>query len=1156
VAADGSATNQRGTFEVLNPGSEFTLTGGDFTIRRGTNSNSVPSLRLDPTVYDLTGSTVTIGDASTNSPATPFGIRSTIPFNNLTIDDSSDDLPTVQLISNDLIVQNNFSITNGAVFNSNGFDVTIQGDFINGAGSTYTNNNANTILEGTSTLSGAGTFTIHDLTKIGDNTTSTVGVDITVSNDLFVTNGTLDLGPNDLDLKRDATIQDTITVSGTSGGIVFSGLGDQNIFGKTNTSIPIGALTINNGAEVEVEQGNGYNFAITDTLRMEGGVFDIGGSLLTIGQQAGIKEVSTFSATNSIQTNSSFTDNGVLKIFNGTEDDFFFPVGETKYTPVAISINSNSLLAGDSILIRPANEFHPSILSDDETMEAGMPTGDPALTDTTNVLNYYWIVLANDVTDFTGSITFNFLGEDAGIDNDFDDNGFDETSYDTTYYAPARLIKSSLLWDKAYGTDDYDGASEQMTFTFSSAQTDEQLSGDYTAGIYRDPNNSDEEIKGSIPDAVPTYIFTPIGGELGDYTVANNWTPVGTSPVPTDGVGPVGALITINAGDTLDLNRTGIRLLTTVISSGAVLRVNGNVINRLGGIEGTGTIILEDAGDLPAGFYSDFFTCDGGALVYDGTTDYSVLGGIPQIRRVDFSGSGTRIFPNNSLEVCDTLSVNGPTISFNQGNSLDIEDRFELNSGIFGISNSSDMLVRGDFVVNGGTFTGNSTADIELRDSLIYRGGSLDFNQAPVSLTGSATQYIEGDVTFQRLIVNNTGGGIDIRDDGDNDVIITTAITFTDGIVRTGDGDTLVLNANATYSDVSNASFVRGPVKKLDITAGSNYTFPVGDVDATKAPNGVYSPVRIVGVGTGGQDWYAQFFFGSQQDNTLFDATDPGSGQNSLTGIFDLSWKVASTGANTSKVELYYQSNYGNYSDNNDLRVALWDRPDQEYKNQGGIVVGSNSSGVVISENTIHFSENDLALGSAPEDTTPLPVEMLYFTGVDDKGAVDLDWATATEINNEYFEVQRSQDGKDWEVIGVVMGAGTTVEEQVYDFTDFKPYVGNSYYRLRQVDYDGQFAFTDIILVNVRLEPISFNVYPNPVRDVFTVDIKGINANEETPYTIISLQGAYVGQGVLRADEAGRISEQLSLNYGQPAGIYILRVESSQRVLRFNLIKK
>ncbi|MEQ9300217.1 MAG: hypothetical protein RIF33_16715 [Cyclobacteriaceae bacterium] len=86
-------------------------------------------------------------------------------------------------------------------------------------------------------------------------------------------------------------------------------------------------------------------------------------------------------------------------------------------------------------------------------------------------------------------------------------------------------------------------------------------------------------------------------------------------------------------------------------------------------------------------------------------------------------------------------------------------------------------------------------------------------------------------------------------------------------------------------------------------------------------------------------------------------------------------------------------------------------------------------------------------------------------------------------------------------MIGVVTGAGITVEEQVYDFSDFKPYVGNSYYRLRQVDYDGQFAFTEIVLVNVRLEPITFNVYPNPVRDVFTLDIKGISANEEANYS-------------------------------------------------------
>jgi hypothetical protein len=82
---------------------------------------------------------------------------------------------------------------------------------------------------------------------------------------------------------------------------------------------------------------------------------------------------------------------------------------------------------------------------------------------------------------------------------------------------------------------------------------------------------------------------------------------------------------------------------------------------------------------------------------------------------------------------------------------------------------------------------------------------------------------------------------------------------------------------------------------------------------------------------------------------------------------------------------------------------------------------------------------------------------LLYFYGKKAENGVLLSWETATEINNDYFDVEWSMDGISFEKIGQVQGAGTTAEIQLHEFLHKKPVNGNNYYRLKQVDFDEKF---------------------------------------------------------------------------------------------------
>ena len=115
-------------------------------------------------------------------------------------------------------------------------------------------------------------------------------------------------------------------------------------------------------------------------------------------------------------------------------------------------------------------------------------------------------------------------------------------------------------------------------------------------------------------------------------------------------------------------------------------------------------------------------------------------------------------------------------------------------------------------------------------------------------------------------------------------------------------------------------------------------------------------------------------------------------------------------------------------------------------------------------------------------DLTIVPVELTSFVGSSADGNILLNWATATETNNSGFEIQRAADRINFSNIAFVPGFGTTTERRNYSYTDNSASSGTYYYRLKQIDYNGAFAYSDIIEVQVTA-PIKFALnqnYPNP----------------------------------------------------------------------------
>jgi len=159
-----------------------------------------------------------------------------------------------------------------------------------------------------------------------------------------------------------------------------------------------------------------------------------------------------------------------------------------------------------------------------------------------------------------------------------------------------------------------------------------------------------------------------------------------------------------------------------------------------------------------------------------------------------------------------------------------------------------------------------------------------------------------------------------------------------------------------------------------------------------------------------------------------------------------------------------------------------------------------------------YFGGNGSGSAVAELSNQPLPVELRYFEALKVASHVSLSWATATELNNDHFKVERSLDGIRFTVIGTVAAQDQSQLVKTYQLTDFDPLEGINYYRLIQVDIDGTRTYYDTIIVDFFNEFDVAKISPNPFHDKIKIETN--NANLAVAIYTISGQIVYQAKSV------------------------------------------
>ena len=358
--------------------------------------------------------------------------------------------------------------------------------------------------------------------------------------------------------------------------------------------------------------------------------------------------------------------------------------------------------------------------------------------------------------------------------------------------------------------------------------------------------------------------------------------------------------------------------------------------------------------------------------------------------------------------------------------------------------------------------------------------GSFTNNLGTITAAGTNAQTFDGTAVIQanNFTMNKASNTVQL----DNELQVSGTFTFTSGVLLSDHAD----NASefvhfldgSTHTGASNSSHIDGVIRK---TGDDAFTFPTGDNNLLRSP-AISAPANA-----------------TDHFTAHYSATDPDGlySRSALDGVLDHVsacefWILDRTGGSSDvEVSLSWASNSCGVTNLCDLEVARWDGSQWTTEGNGG-TTGTTTAGTLVSgascttpSAVTNFSP--FTLGSTSSEN-PLPVGMLNFDAHVVERTVHLTWTTVTEIENEYFLVERSRDALEWGFVSQIPGAGNSTTEINYADIDEHPYMGTSYYRLRMVDFNGNSTFSDVRAVNLNsLDNTELIAYPNPTRGIVTI---------------------------------------------------------------------
>ncbi len=471
-------------------------------------------------------------------------------------------------------------------------------------------------------------------------------------------------------------------------------------------------------------------------------------------------------------------------------------------------------------------------------------------------------------------------------------------------------------------------------------------------------------------------------------------------------------------------------------------------------------------------------------------------------------GTDSPILNRNSATFTnlDLMDLNGSTAAnkagidnratFTNSGTLDIDD--SQGQGILNFDASSSYTNSG--TINIGVNAAISTNGIENNNGTFDNTGTITIKN-----TGSRGIYMSGSSTF-----NNNGGTINI-DNTTLQALYNNGGTFSNTNVAEIN---IGLNAHCGHRGIdNNGTFTNEEFSGIyiqDVQYESIYTsggtFSNFGTYKQVLPTGSYWAIKGVAGSSFINKSTGEIYSGKTIDNTSFTQEgilNPGNSP----GILEIAHGFAP--ASTTVYNCEISGNGGaNAGDQDQIRVTSGDVTlDGMLALDFGSFTPANNDEFIVLEYAGALSGTFSSVTGLPAGwvidygvkkpgwvviygpQSEIPIKLLSFKAKEVNGVVELKWETASEVNNDYFMIERGTDGQNFKSIGKIKGNGNSRDINTYSFKDHTASYGHNYYRLKQVDYDNRYEYSDVI--DVQLYGDKLLVFPNPASDyinVFNID--------------------------------------------------------------------
>ncbi len=584
------------------------------------------------------------------------------------------------------------------------------------------------------------------------------------------------------------------------------------------------------------------------------------------------------------------------------------------------------------------------------------------------------------------------------------------------------------------------------------------------------------------------------------------------SPTTTLNTGYYAIITTrnITSGNSSDFNDDMAWSSGAMPGSGETAIINDGDMMTLSADATIGDLMIGTSAELDLNGFT--LTIDNGCISNSGNLNVSTAGST-----INYAQSGAQCvtagtYNNLRLSGSGTKTLQGPIV---------LTGDVTIESGaVLDVNTTNDISIQGNWT-NNGTFAPGT--------------GRLTFN-------GTADQTIDGSAfqSMYSVTVNKTSGELELNEE----LEITNELNLSAGLMDLN-ANNLTLPDGASVVNASSTSYVKASGSGSLIKGVPDGTGSLGGVSFEVGDDEGYTPFNFV-LNSGTRS-------SAQLGMRIVDSSHPSMNSDFFIAQY---WLMSQTGF--SNVDYSISFNYDDadvVGDEDDLVPIKYDAfADTSTFNTYSVDPVTNT---ITWSNLTYFCATT---GDGGDDTVT-PIELLFFRAILQGDSVLLNWATSSELNNDYFVIQKTQDWKRFEDVAVVDGQGTTDIRHDYRLVDLRPYKGDSYYRLKQVDFDGQFSHSQLVLISnevpIDQEP-SLKVYPNPseLSEGFHLVLDNLQPGAMVEARVVSLDGKVAYQEVGFADASGTLQQVIQLPEHSPVGNYVLHLMFEGKVVFQKLFVK